>query len=174
MRQIKLATHLTKEELYQKMRTQSGSREFKQWQILYSVASNVGMKSATLAQVLGTTQSILLRVVKHYNEYGKNFQAEFQWGGRRDETAFLTLKQEEKLIKSFGKMALQGTILTAKDIKKEVENKLKKEVSDDYIWDLFKRHNWKKKMPRPEHPKRNKAAQEEFKKNSPKYWQPNQ
>lgn len=46
-------------------------------------------------------------------------------------------------------------------------------MSDDYIWDLFKRHNWKKKMPRPEHPKKNKMAQEEFKENSLKYWQPN-
>ena len=70
--------------------------------------------------------------------------------------------------------ALEGKVLVAKHIRKIVETKVGKAVSDDYIWDLFKRHDWKKKMPRPEHPKKNKAAQEEFKKNSLKYWQPNE
>ena len=42
-------------------------------------------------------------------------------------------------------------------------------MSEDYSWDLFKRHNWKKEMPRPEYPK-NKEAQEEIKKTL-KNWQ---
>jgi transposase len=76
------------------------------------------------------------------------------------------------MMKSLKLEALEGKVLVAKHIRKIVEAKVGKAVSDDYIWDLFKRHNWKKKMPRPEHPKKNKAAQEEFKKNSLKYWQP--
>lgn len=42
-----------------------------------------------------------------------------------------------------------------------------KAVSDDYIWDLFNRHNWKKKChnlnTQNATKKRNKEAQEEFK-----------
>jgi transposase len=60
--------------------------------------------------------------------------------------------------------ALSGKILLAKHVRKIIEIKFCKPVSDDYIWDLFKRHNWKKKKPRPEHPKKNKAVQEELKK----------
>ena len=58
------------------------------------------------------------------------------------------------------------------DIRKVVEKKVGQSVSDDYLWDLFKRHNWKKKAPRPQHPKKQQAKQEEFKKNSPSFWSP--
>ena len=78
------------------------------------------------------------------------------------------------LMKILAEKAKQGKVITFDDIHKEVEKYIGRKVSDDYIWDLFKRHNWKKKMPRSEHPKRNKAAQEEFKKNSLKYWQPSE
>ena len=54
--------------------------------------------------------------------------------------------------------AKEGSIIVAKHIRKIVEAKVGKAVSDDYLWDLFNRHNWKKKMPRPEHPKCNKQA----------------
>ena len=85
----------------------------------------------------------------------------------------MSFEDEEKMMKSLKLKVLEGKVLVVKHIRKIVEAKVGKSVSDDYIWDLFKRHNWKKKMPRPEHPKKNIAAQEEFKKNSPKYWQPN-
>ncbi|KAA6336576.1 hypothetical protein EZS27_015278 [termite gut metagenome] len=34
-----------------------------------------------------------------------------------------------------------------------------------YVWDLFKRHNRKKKVPRGSHPKSNEGARQEYKKN---------
>jgi hypothetical protein len=37
---------------------------------------------------------------------------------------------------------------------------------------MFKRHNWKKKVPRQSHPKADKAVQEEYKKNFMRNWQP--
>jgi len=76
------------------------------------------------------------------------------------------------MLEGFAKKASVGQILTFKDIKKEVETKLNKEVSDDYIWDLFKRCGWSKKEPRPKHPQQNLVAQEDFKKNSKRIWQP--
>jgi transposase len=75
-------------------------------------------------------------------------------------------------MKSFEDEALSGDILTFRHIKKQVESRVSKEVSNDYIWDLFSRHGWKKKTPRQHHPKADKAAQEEFKKNFTKMWLP--
>ena len=97
-----------------------------------------------------------------------------KWGGRRLETSTMSFDEETKMMNDLKTKANEGKLLVAKHVKKIVEKKLGKEVSEDYIWDLFKRHNWKKKMPRPEHPKKNKEAQEEFKKNSLKYWQPSE
>ncbi|KAA6348019.1 hypothetical protein EZS27_004471, partial [termite gut metagenome] len=39
-----------------------------------------------------------------------------------------------------------------KQVKSLIEEKLGKSVSDDYVWDLFKRHKWTKKVPRQSHP----------------------
>ncbi len=169
---LKLKDHLSKKEIQERLLLQTDVRSFKQWQILYAVISNEGKKSEDIAVVLGITKEILQRTVRHYNEHGADFQQKIKWGGRRKETSFLSLEEERMMLDDFAKKASEGKILTAKAIKREIEKKLKKEVSDDYIWDLFNRCGWSKKAPRPQHPKQNIAAQEDFKKNSPKSWQP--
>lgn len=172
MLQLKLKPHLTKAQIQKRLSEQSEIRSFKQWQILFAVASNEGKKSEEMARVLGITKEILQRTVKHYNEYGADFQTKIKWGGRRNATSYLTVEEERLLLDEFANKAAAGKILTAKDIKREVEKKLKHKVSDDYIWDLFNRCGWSKKAPRPKHPKQKPEDQEDFKKNSPKFWQP--
>ena len=68
--------------------------------------------------------------------------------------------------------ASKGQIKSAGDIRLIVEKKVEHTISDDYLWDLFQRNGWKKKMPQPHHPKRSLEDQLEFKKNSPKIWSP--
>jgi transposase len=172
MLQLKLKGHLIKDEIKKRLDSQVSARGYRQWQILYAVISNPGKKSEDMAQVLGISKEILQRTVKQYNKNGADFQEKIRWGGRRKETSYLTLEEEQQMLNEFSKKALAGKILTAKDIKREVEKKLNTKVSDDYIWDLFNRCKWSKKAPRPKHPKQSKTAQEEFKKNSPKSWQP--
>ena len=53
---------------------------------------------------------------------------------------------------------------TAKTIQNKAEEVLKKPVSIYYAYDLLHRHGWRKVSPRPQHPKSNIEAQEEFKK----------
>jgi len=169
---LKLKPHLTKDEIKQKLNSQKEVRSYKQWQMLYSVALNEGKKSEEIASILGISKEILQRTVKQFNKHGIDFQQMVQWGGRRDSNSFLTLEQEKQMMGDFANKAAAGRILTFKDIKQEVEKKLEREVSQDYIWDLFHRSGWGKKAPRPKHPKQDKDKQQEFKKNSPKYWQP--
>ena len=172
MLQLKLKGHLTKEEIKKRLSIQTNVRSFKQWQILHAVASNEGKKSEDIAIILGITKEILQRTVKQYNQYGSDFQQKIKWGGRRKQTSFLSLEEEQKMLDGFAQKASEGKILTAKAIKREIEKQLKQEVSDDYIWDLFNRCGWSKKAPRPKHPKQDLDAQEDFKKNSLKSWQP--
>ena len=172
MLHLKLKSHLTKEEIKKRLVLQTNVRSYRQWQIIYAVANNEGKKSEDIATVLGITKEVLQRTIKQYNLHGSDFQQKIKWGGRRKETSFLSLEEEQKMLAEFAKQASEGKILTAKDIKKEVEKKLKREVSDDYIWDLFNRCGWSKKAPRPKHPKQDLEAQEDFKKNSLKSWQP--
>lgn len=171
MATLKLTPHLSLKELQKKLDAEKDLRFFKQWQILNAVVKNPGMSAESISLVLSSTLTIVRRTVQLYNNHGADFMNQLQWGGRREVRSNLSLKEEEELLKSIEEKSLKGEILTAKDIRKEVEKKVKKEVSEDYIWDLFKRHGWKKKAPRPKHPKQNIKAQEEFKKNSLRYWQ---
>ena len=84
----------------------------------------------------------------------------------------LSLDDEARLLNAIEQKAARGLIKTANDIRVMVEAKVGKPVSDDYLWDLLNRNGWKKKMPRPHHPKRNVAEQLEFKKNSLIVWLP--
>lgn len=68
--------------------------------------------------------------------------------------------------------ALEGKVMTIHDIRPVLEQKTGKAVSDGYLWDLLKRHGWKKKAPPPQYPRKNKVAQEDLQKNSPSYWIP--
>lgn len=173
MRILQLQPHLTTSELSIKLSTCINIHHRSYWQILLSVSFNPNKKAEEYASFLGVTKSKIYKVVELYNKEGSDFTSKLNWGGRRTSTSHMSLEDEEKMMKDLAVKAINGKILVAKHIRKIIETKLGKPVSDDYIWDLFKRHNWKKKMPRPEHPKKNKAAQEEFKKNSLSYWQPN-
>jgi len=100
----------------------------------------------------------------HYNaKYNKNKDVCLKpKGGRKRE--YMSINEEKEFMKTLEAKALKGLILTSSDIKKAVENKLGRDVSDDYIWDLFKRNGWTKHTPRPSHPKKDENLQEEFKK----------
>jgi len=174
MRILQLTPHLTTSELSSKLSNCSNVHQRSYWQILLSVSFNPNKKAEEYASFLGIKKSKVYKVVELYNNDGGGFTENLNWGGRRSKTSHMSFEDEKKMMTALKIKAKDGKILVAKHIRKIVETQVGKAVSDDYIWDLFKRHNWKKKMPRQEHPKRNKAAQEEFKKNSRKYWQPNQ
>lgn len=169
---LKLKEHLSLTELQHQLLTTKDVRKFKQWQVLNAVARNPGCKADLIASLLGTTSTIVRRYVRMYNKHGSNYLSNLQWGGRRQARSLLTLEQEKVLLGSVAQKSLRGEILTAKDIRAEVELIVKHAVADDYLWDIFKRNGWKKKAPRPKHPMQDLVAQEEFKKNSPIFWQP--
>jgi transposase len=173
MKILKTAPHFSDECVKNIMDSQLELRAFKDWQIIYSVQTNYGKKSEEFASMLGVKKSKILYVIQMYNKFGKDWRTYGQWGGRRRERWHLSLEDEVLLMKSVEDSAFMGEILTFRHIKKHVEERVGNEVSNDYIWDLFSRHGWKKKVPRQNHPKSDKAAQEEYKKNSKKIWNPN-
>ena len=193
MKILKVKFSLSEKALRKIIKYQSDSRALKGWLIIYNVQLYHGKKAEDIAQMLGVCRSMVYRVVNLYNEYGKNWISYYygnDQGGRRESRCLLSLENEKLLMKSFEEVALSGNVLIFRDVKENVEHVVGKIVSDDYtcalhevrgIWDLFHRHGWKKKVPRQNHPKADKAAQEEYlyfvrsmkyKKNSKKMWTP--
>ena len=173
MKRLSIVPHFTDESLAEIMNAQSAVRSFKDWQIIYFMQTNPGKQIKEIAQMLCVSRSKILRSVQLYNQFGENWRPCVQLGGRRESRCHLSLEDEKLLMQSLENDALTGKFLTFKHIKHHVEDRVGKEVSDDYIWDLFSRHGWKKKVPRPYHPKADQQAQDEYKKNSLKIWRPN-
>ncbi|KAA6333554.1 hypothetical protein EZS27_018041 [termite gut metagenome] len=146
------------------LHSQKEIRAFKDWQIIYCVAVNVGKTAAELSVLLGVSKRRIYRIIQSYNKQGKDWRLAKQWGGRREARSLMSLEQECKLLKEVETEALSGQILIHKDIKGKIESKVGRQVTDDYVWDLFKRHHWKKKVPRGSHPKSNEDAWVEYKK----------
>ncbi len=120
--------------------------------------------------MVGLSLSSVYKIVEAYNKAGTDSIVCKLRGGRRN--ALLSVEQEAALFSSIEQKASRGLLKTANDIRGVVEAKTGKVVSDDYLWDLLNRNGWKKKVPRPHHPKRDVTAQSDFKKNSLKSWMP--
>ena len=173
MKVLKTYPHFTDLELKTIMKSQNKARAFQDWQIIYSVQVNYGKKAQELADILGVSKHKIYNVIQQYNKHGKEWRSYDNWGGRRESRCNLSIEEEASILKEVEDDALKGNILIYKHIKSIVEEKVGRTVSDDYIWDMFKRHGWKKKVPRQSHPKGDKEKQDDYKKNLKKIWQPN-
>jgi len=170
MKQLKIKDHLSNNELKQRIRKEKNAQQLKVWQCLYYIKNNKGVSASTVANIFVLSVHTVYKYVQNYNRNGVDAVILKHRGGRR--RFFLTLEKEKELLNSLSNKAAKGLILTMNDIRIEVESNVGRTVSDDYIWDLFSRHNWKKKAPRPKHPDQDIEKQNDFKKNSKKMWQP--
>ena len=71
-----------------------------------------------------------------------------------------------QLIDSFKEKARRGQIATAIQIQQAYEQKCGFAVHKTTIYRLLERHQWRKIVPRPNHPKKDANAVDEFKKTS--------
>jgi transposase len=170
---LKIKPHLTDVELKVIMNNVKSIYDFKDWQIIYSVQANPGKKAADIATILSVKPENIYKKVQKYNKHGAAWKTAINRGGRREERCLMSLEKEKEFLKGIEEDAINGHIITYKQVKLKLEKQIEVTVSDDYIWDLFKRHKWTKKVPRQSHPKADKAAQEEYKKNSRRIWSPN-
>ena len=170
MRTLQLTNHLTDAELKEKLSTSKGKPEFSRWQILYMVQVGKIHSAAVISPLVNLSKPSIYKIIEQYNKSGVTSVKYTPRGGRR--RSLLSIAEEEEVFRSIENNAAKGLIKTANDIRSLIESKVGKAVSDDYLWDILNRNGWKKKMPRPHHPKRSIAQQQEFKKNSLNVWQP--
>jgi transposase len=172
MRSLKVVNHLAAAEVKSRLSSSRGTASHNRWQIIYLIQIGNIHSAELLAPLVNLTVHSIYKIVERYNLEGVNALVYKPKGGRK--RSLLSLEEEALLFISLETLASKGLIKTANDIRAVVEQKVGKQVSDDYLWDLLHRNGWKKKMPRPHHPKRSIEQQAEYKKNSPKNWMPQQ
>jgi transposase len=161
----KIEPWMNLEELSVWIREAPDREAYKKRLVIWMVAIK-RLHAHEIADMLQISKQAVWLWVSQYNANGPEGLERSGRGGRR--WAFLGINEEMDILHEFEKQASQGEILTAKQIKPEIEKTLGKEVSLAYVYRLLKRHNWRKFAPRPHHVKADRKAQEEFKKNSRK------
>ena len=111
-----------------------------------------GASVAETAQRMNCSERTVSRLVAEYKKQGLEefVQCKYAGGNHRS----LSEAEENEILAQFEKMAEEGHIVTAQDIKKAFDERIGKDTGRGYIYMLLKRHGWRKVMPRAKHPKK--------------------
>lgn len=121
-----------------------------------------GMTQPAISEIMGVSLSTVNRAHMSYDNGGVKALKTKPSGGRQREN--MPLAQEKALLARFAKAAGAGELLNIHDLKAAYEKAIGHATSNSTVYNLLDRHGWRKLMPRPFHPKRNRTAQNTFKK----------
>lgn len=158
------ASHLPVEEVRARMKNDSRPWCRNKWLIIYNALVDP-REASKIAKHTGVSVSTVHTVISDYNRLGVASVETSGKGGRRSD--YLTLEEERDFLRPFFERAAKGEIATAAQIKQEFEHRIGHEVHKTTMYRLLDRHQWRKVVPRPCHPKANKEEQEQFKQKFP-------
>jgi len=128
----------------------------------------IGLDADQTADVLGTSRRTVFRdrsSIRNRDDTPKR-----QWGGRRH--CSMSIPEEREFLREWEAKATTGGVLTVPPIHAALVDRLGHDCPMSTTYRLLARHGWRKVQPDTKHPKSDPAAQDEFKKNSPKRWLP--
>jgi transposase len=103
--------------------------------------THTGRLHATkVAHILGVSKQAVWLWIRQYNEQGPAGLERHGRGGRR--WGLMTLGQEAELLRPIIRRARSGHAPKPDAVKREIEEKLQREVSKSYVYKLLRRHGW--------------------------------
>jgi len=163
-RSARLRAWLSTEELLNWLR-EAPDRESYQKRLAIWLTHIGPFHAHEVANMLGVSKQAVWLWIGQYNKQGPSGLERYGRGGRR--WSYLSLKEEEEILKPFREKALLGEVVTATSIWPEISKAIGQEVSLAYVYRMLHRQGWRKLGPRPRHIKSDKQVQEDFKKNYP-------
>ena len=156
------AFHVSVEEVKERMSTDPRPLYRKRWLIIYNALIDP-REAKDIAKHTGVSVATVHKVISTYNRLGVAAVETPGKGGRRNE--YMTLEEERELLTPFVERAKKGELTTIAPIKQGFEKRVGHEVDESTIYRLLERHQWRKLVPRPFHPKANKEERRHFKQN---------
>lgn len=147
------------------MKEAKNPRQLQRWQIIYTALIQP-RKAEEIAKCVGVSKSLVQKLIPSYNREGIQAVEIKSSGGRYH--SYMSEEEEKLFLEPFYQKAERGELTTAKEIKMVYEEQIGRKVHKTTIYDILKRHGWRKILPRGRHPKADIEAQETFKKNSQK------
>jgi transposase len=137
-----------------------------------TLSAELGASVEETAKILGIST---MTVMRYRQEMKRSFETGFfgtveNRGGRRNQ--LMTLEEENKFLDKWLSQALAGEVIDMAPIHNDLIEVVRHDVPISTTYRMLERHGWRKLAPDTKHPKSDPAAQEEFKKNSPKCWRP--
>lgn len=123
-----------------------------------------GFSLERTAAIIGVSKGWASRLRTEFVRLGPK-GADRKRGGRRREN--MSYEEEIAFLAPFFEKAARGGILVVNEIKEELDRRLGRATALASVYNLLHRHGWRKLAPDTRHPKADKEAQEEWKKNSP-------
>jgi hypothetical protein len=127
-----------------------------------------GLDTIRTAEILNISQRTVFRNQEHIRKQDK--RPKNTWGGRRRNT--MTVEEEKRFLHDWEVKAVEGGVISVPPMHAALVEKLGRPILISTTYRLLARHGWRKVEPDTKHPKSDAQIQEEFKKNSQKWWQP--
>jgi len=132
------------------------------------------LMGATLEQtaaMLGVGRATVPRLQSRFRQQIRSGgAARSRWGGRR--RSLMSYEEEKEFLEPWEEQAKAGGVLVISAMRAALAQKLGRAVAASVTYRLLERHGWRKVAPDTRHPKSDPKVQEEWKKNSPKRWEP--
>jgi len=161
-RRTRAVPHVSVEEVKERMNTDPNPLYRKRWLIIYNALVDP-REAKNIAKHTGVSVKTVHKLISTYNRLGIAAVETPGKGGRRNE--YLTIEEEKEVLTPFFELAKKGELTTVAQIKQAFEKKVGDEVDETTIYRLLKRHEWRKLVPRPFHPKADKEEQRLFQQN---------
>ena len=153
----------TAERLKELLKQAKTKSEFQRIQAVYLRAAT-SMTTESIAEATGWHPGTVRNVQSGFLRQGEAIFQVSPRGGRHREN--LSVEEEDGLLSPFLAAATAGGVIVVSGIKKAYERELGESVPKSTVYRMLARHNWRKIVPRPRHPKADIEAQEAFKKTS--------
>jgi len=109
-----------------------------------------GLEDQEIGDKLGYHRKRVSQLCAEYAKVGLEEYARHKYGGNH---RALTYREEAEILEKFEKKAEKGEVVTVREIKDELDKKRGKDTGKGYVYEVMKRHGWRKVMPRSRHPK---------------------
>lgn len=157
---VRIAPHLSRDELEQRYRRCRDPAERSQWQMLWLLAG--GVPTAEVARVTGYS-------VRWVQEIARRYRAGPAAIGDRRHTnpgaaPLLNREQQEALRAALGGAAPDGGLWTCRSVAAWMGRTLGRPVSEQRGWEWMRRLGFTPQRPRPRETRVDREAQEAFKK----------
>jgi transposase len=164
MNQIRLASHLTTEELEQRYRRASDPTERSRWQILWLLSR--GQTGKAVAASTGYSAYWIGQLARRYNREGPDAMRDQRHTSRRLMPTLLSSAQVDELCEALTGPAPHGARWSGRVVAEWMSERLGRSVRYQRGWDYLQVVRARQRVPRPRHVAADPAEQEAFKKGS--------